>query len=335
MTFQDFFIKVKSKLWSNLVYYTRYKGVYSFIYRSYWHYLFNKNNQVQIYVNYYSARPNHGAGIGHQMANWIAGYWFAKQFGLKFAHSPFSNQKWDDFLGFGFDNYKVSNLLDMGYIKVLLPLFNEFNEKEVNLQKQIIGSYKNKKVVFIAEQDQGYRDQFGVSEIIKIKFNNAPSRINDILLYDKAKFNIAIHVRRTVIIDNKIILEDDSAKALRWLSNDYYEKVLIQVVENLKLTIPICIYVFSTGKADDFKEFSKYGDVHFCSDMDEYSTFLHLIKSDLLITSKSSFSYKPALMNDNYKICPRNFWHNYPSDNKWILAENDGKFDISLLNQII
>ena len=68
--------------------------------------------------------------------------------------------------------------------------------------------------------------------------------------------------------------------------------------------------------------------------MDEYTSFLHLIRADILITSKSSFSYKPALMNDAIKVCPRNFWHSYPSDKNWILVENDGSFDVTALNQI-
>ena len=32
--------------------------------------LYNTDNQ------YFAAIPNRGAGIGHQLANWIAGYWF-------------------------------------------------------------------------------------------------------------------------------------------------------------------------------------------------------------------------------------------------------------------
>ncbi len=328
------FPKINRKFWYLLISFFKNKRIYPYLYKSYWYFLFNKNNVNQKQANYYSARPNPGAGIGHQMANWIAGYWFANKLGLNFAHSTFSNQKWETFLGFGHGEANVLDLINVGYKKVRLPLFDEFNLKEVDLQKKIIDSYKSQKVVFVAEQDQGYRDQFGVSEIIKLKFNIAPSRIKDILIYNNNNFNIAIHVRRTVIIDNKEIIENDAAKSMRWLSNDYYEKVLKQVVNNLKLNQPISIYIFSTSKADEFNEFSKYGDIHFCNDMDEYSTFLHLIKADLLITSKSSFSYKPALVNDSFKICPRNFWHGYPSDKQWILAENDGSFDISLLNQI-
>lgn len=328
------FKKIKNKFWFKFVTLTRQKKMYPFVYKSYWHYFFSNKCSLTKNLNYYSAMPNRGAGIGHQLANWIAGYWFAKQFGLQYAHSLFSNNKWDTFLGFGLGEAKVSELIKLGYKKVRLPLFDEFNVKELELQKKIISSYTNQKVVFIAEQDQGYKDQFGVMEVLKQKFNNSPSRHKDVLIYDSNNFNIALHVRRTVIIDNKEIIENDAAKSMRWLSNDYYEKVLKQVVENLKLNRPISIYIFSTSKADEFNEFSKYGDIHFCNDMDEYSTFLHLIKADLLLTSKSSFSYKPALMNDSFKICPRNFWHGYPSDKQWILAENGGSFDISLLNQI-
>lgn len=313
----------------------RLKGTFYLLsYRSYWHYSLRQKRTTQNNSFYYTARPNPAAGVGHQLANWIAGYWFAKEFELSFAHIPFSNKKWDNFLGFSQDEITVAELLNNGYKKVSLPLFDENNETEVDLQKKIIASYANQKVVFVAEQDQFYKDQFGVIDAITNKFNSAPARLNDTIIYDKDCFNIAVHVRRTVIIDNKVILEDEAARAMRWLSNDYYEKVLKQVVENLNVTKPISIYIFSTGKAEEFAEFSKYGDVHFCSDMDEYASFLHLIRADLLITSKSSFSYKPALMNDAIKVCPRNFWHSYPVSKDWILVENDGKFDVSQLAQI-
>ena len=118
---------------------------------------------------------------------------------------------------------------------------------------------------------------------------------------------------------------------MRWLSNDYYEKVLVQVLENFKVDKPIAVWLFSTGKAEEFAEFAKYGEIHFCNDMDEYQSFAHLVFADMLITSKSSFSYKPALMNDGIKICPRNFWHGYPDTKDWILVENDGTFDVKLL----
>ncbi len=336
MSFSLFISKVKFRLWITIVECTQGKRIYPRLYKSYWHYKFSRNKGTTVNTTcYFAAQPNPGAGIGHQMANWIAGYWFAKQFGLKFAHIPFSTQKWEEFLGFGEGDAKVSELIKLGYKLRKLPLFDEYHQQEVSLINSIIQSYAGKKVVFVVEQDQFYKDQFGIKDDIKRKFNQAAARRNDRIAYDPTHFNIAVHVRRTVIIDGKVTEEDESARALRWLSNDYYEKVLKQVLENIKVTKPIDIYLFSTGKPEEFAEFSKYGNIRFCSDMDEYTSFLHLIRADLLITSKSSFSYKPALMNDAIKVCPRNFWHGYPDDRKWVLVENNGTFDANKLIQAL
>lgn len=320
--------KVKVKSWNKLVSLLKGSKFYPFLYRSYWHSLFNKGKSDVNMKQYYAARPNPGAGIGHQLANWIAGYWFAQKFNLNFAHIPFSTKKWEDFLGFGENETSVLELLNQGYKLRRLPLFDENNKKGVALNKRIIASYRGTPVVFLAEQDQFYMEQFGVIPILKQKFNSAKARHKDVIVFDPERFNIAVHVRRTVIIDSKVIVEDETQRAKRWLSNDYYEKVLEQVLKNISLKKPVSIYIFSTGKAEEFSDFEKYGDVKFCSDMDEYASFLHLIKADLLITSKSSFSYKSALMNNGIKVCPRNFWHGYPTSKDWIMVENDGTFNI-------
>jgi len=307
------------------------KSFYPKIYKSYWHYRFSNENRITKNVNYYAAKPNLGAGIGHQMANWIAGYWFAQQFGLSFAHIPFSDPKWDDFLGFSQDEITVSELLNIGYKKVHLPLFDESNEDEIALQKKIIASYSNQKVVFIAEQDQGYCNQFGVMQAIKQKFQTAPVRKNDPLIYDGQFFNIAIHVRRGDIVIGQ---ENQNPNLLmRWQGNDYFETVLHNVVENLKTNKPIAIYLFSQGGINDFPEFQQFENLHFCLDMNVQDSFLHLVKADLLITSKSSFSYKPALLSNGIKVCPKDFWHGYPDTDDWILVENDGSFEVSKLNR--
>ena len=50
-----------------------------------------------------------------------------------------------------------------------------------------------------------------------------------------------------------------------------------------------------------------------------------MVYADALITSKSSFSYKPALLNRGVKFSPKNFWHSYPNDPNWILLDEEGK----------
>lgn len=314
--------KIKLRFRAKLVSYFSSKSYYPKIYKSYWYYRFNQNSFIPNPINFYSATPNHGAGIGHQMANWIAGYWFAEQFGLQFAHSSFSKANWESFLGFGVGEQKVNDLLASGYKKVRLPLFNEFNEEEVELQKKIISSYSNKKVVFVAEQDQGYKDQYGILLSIQQKFHNAAERKNDVLIYDPNNFNIAIHVRRgDIVIGQK---NQNANLLIRWQGNDYFEKVLENVLNSLEATKPIAIYLFSQGAKSDFPGFSQYNNLHFCLDMNAQDSFLHMVFADFLITSKSSFSYKPALLNKNIKVCPKDFWHGYPKTKDWIITQEDG-----------
>lgn len=260
MTISVFIEKLQNRLKFKLVKYIRNTPLYPFIYRSYWHFLFTSRNFKSEGFCYYTAQPNKGAGIGHQMANWIAGYWFAQQFGLPFAHIPFSNEKWDTFLGFGNGEILVAELLKKGYKKVRLPLFDEFNETEVALNKKIIASYSNRNVIFIAEQDQFYRDQFGVMDDIKKKFYAAAERKNDKLIYSKDFFNIAIHVRRGDIVIGQ---ENQNPNLLmRWQGNDYFEKVLRKTVDYIKTNKPIAIYLFSQGEIKDFPEFNELSLIH-------------------------------------------------------------------------
>jgi hypothetical protein len=309
------------------------KPYYVKLYKSYWHYLSHKNVGPTNNKNYFSATPNPGAGIGHQMANWIAGYWFAKKFELKFAHIPFSNPKWEKFLGFGENEVTVDELVKKrGFKKVRLPLFDEFNQKELDLISNIIKSYNNQKVVFIAEQDQFYRDQFGVMDDIKRKFHNAKARQYDKLLYSKEYFNIAVHVRRGDIMFGQ--KNRNPNLLMRWQHNDYFVNILTKVIRELKklnTEKQIEIYLFSQGETKDFSNFAKFENLHFCLDWSPEKTFLHMVFADLLITSKSSFSYKPALMSNGIKICPKNFWHGYPKKKDWIIAEENGHFNLDQL----
>lgn len=316
--------KIINKIWSLLVRKLKGKSCYPLIYRSYWHYLLVKNN-LESYKsdNYYTAIPNIGAGIGHQMANWIAGYWFAKQLGLKFAHTPFSSNKWDYFLGFGEGDFMLSELVKKGYKKVKLPLFNEDNTKEIALQKKIIDSYKRKQVVFVAGQDQFYEAQYGLIDEIQQKFYNAPARKDDVLVFEPNTYNIAIHVRRGDIVTGQNKIENHT---MRWLDNEYFETVLENTIKRLKMDKQIQVYLFSQGKKEDFKEFEKFPNLHFCLDMGAMDSFLHMVHADVLITSKSSFSYKPALLNKGLKIVPRDFWHGYPNTTDFVLVDNKGTF---------
>jgi len=323
----EFITKIRIKIWAIIVSKSRNKKYFPKIYISFWYSSLIKPGYTRNFNNYYSARPNPGAGIGHQMANWIAGYWFSKQFGLQYVYSPFSIPEWDSFLGFGENEITLDELIKSGFKKIRLPLFDEFNVSELELQKKIIASYSNRKVIFIAEQDQGYRDQFGVMVTLKQKFFNSPFRDNDSLLFDKKFINIAIHVRRGDIAIGK---EANPNLIMRWQGNEYFVNVLGNVLNSIKTDKSIAIYLFSQGKIEDFTEFNQFENLHYCLDVNPMDSFLHMVYADILITSKSSFSYKPALLNKGIKVCPKDFWHGYPESDDWLLVDNDGNFQGSI-----
>ena len=294
-----------------------------YLYSSYWKGIVNKNSDSTVTENmFFSSVPNVGAGIGHQLANWIAGYWFAKQFKLKFAHIPFSNSTWEEFFGFYQNEVLFSELVKKGYKVVRIPIFDEHNENEIEMIRNIISAYSGKKIVFLTEQDQFYQEQYGVIQDIQKKFYSCKARKNESLIYNKDTFNLAVHVRRGDIVQTPG--ENNEELSKRFQSNDYFVSALETALDTLKDKKNIHIYLFSQGKKEDYSEFLKFNNLHFCLDMGAKESFLQMVYADALITSKSSFSYKPALLNRGIKFVPKDFWHGYPQNSDWIQLEEDG-----------
>ncbi len=284
---------------------------------------------------YLSQIPNEGAGIGHQLANYNAGVYFASFYGVKYAYPGFKNKEWESFLGLGENEVSLRTLKKKGYKVFRLPYYE--NAEDQKMVRNIIASYSGQRVVFLNELDQFYKEQYGVAEYVKKKFNSAKARGNDKLIYDPERLNIAVHVRRG---DINVGNSSDSNLKKRWLDNDYFENVLENVIKKIseddnfaaltgKKGCKPAFYIFSQGSESDFESFRRFakdGELHFCLDMEDKASFLHLVRADVLITSRSSFSYKPALISDGIRICPPGFWHDYPNDAHWFVADEHGAF---------
>ena len=317
--------KIKRKIRYLFVKTLRDKKIYKYCYKSYWHYLLHSKNTKSLDDVYFTALPNPGAGIGHQMANWIAGYWYSKRFNLKFAHIPFSSKVWEDFLGFYQNEETVKSLKEKGYKVVRIQEFDENSKDEVERIQKIINSYGGTKTILLAEQDQFYHDQYGVMNDIQEKFYMCPERKKDKTIYLKDSFNIAIHVRRGDIVQKS--KDNNSNLIMRYQDNSYFINALNTVLNYVGKKKNIHIYLFSQGNPEKFKEFVQYENIHFCLDMSAQDSFLHMVYADVLITSKSSFSYKPALLNKGIKFVPNNFWHGYPKKKDWIILDEKGNIN--------
>lgn len=318
--------KVNRKIRKKWVSILRNTNIYKYCYKSYWHYLkckFLHDSSVKKTDLYFTAMPNPGAGIGHQVSNWIAGYHYAKTFHLKYAYLPFSSKQWDSFLGFDQNEENVKNLRKKGFSIVRIQLFNENNPEEMSRIRNIIHSYSCKKVIFLAEQDQFYRNLYTEGKELQKKFFMNKLRSQEKLIYSNSTYNIAVHVRRGDIV--QIGAKTNPNLTMRFQSNYYFINAIKTALNIIQTKKDIHIFVFSQGREEEFEDFLQFENIHFCFDMTAQDSFLHMVYADTIITSKSSFSYKPALLNQGLKFSPSNFWHGYPNDPSWILLDDDGQ----------
>lgn len=324
------FSKIKSGKWIN------------YFYASYRHRNKKQPPNADQRTVYITQIPNEGAGIGHQIANFNGGCHYAMLFGIPFAYPGFCNKEWEHFLGFGEHEVSVKELKKKGYRIRKLPYFNE-TEESLALIRQIIQSYAGEKVILSVELDQFYQKQYEVVPYIKRKFEEASARKEDRLTYQENRVSMAVHIRRGDIVAAGQAAQEAGGKteiaaaqgmSKRWLSLAYFENIVKQVSE--KVGDRLDIYLFSQGDRKDYQCFEKYGNVIYCFAMSDQDAFLHMVRADILVISKSSFSYKPALLADGVRICPPDFWHGYPEDGKWIVADEAGRLpDIDGLSDIL
>ena len=312
--------KVKHLLWTYFVL-KKLKNtwIYFYLYRSFWHFVLNLNfnNISKNQKNYMSIDVDPGAGIGHQLANYNSAIWYAKKFNLIHAHTSFPNKKWEKLLGFNYSTICLENLINKDYKKIKLPIFKEGDLIEISKIKKIIHSYRDQKIIFFLEYNQGYTKQYQVAEILKEKFFSSKKRSKDKLIYNIKDFNIAVHIRVGDIMNNEKLINE------RFLDINYFIKTINKSLSIIKTPKKKIIHIFSGDKLNSFSKLTNFKNIKFCHNLNQYKTFLHFVYADLLITSKSSFSYKAALISKGIKVSPKNFWHGYPkNDKKWYLTNN-------------
>lgn len=175
---------------------------------------------------------------------------------------------------------------------------------------QLPASYHNYKR--IKEEDYGSNIYPDVNNLVDDKFIQMIRLkfLSKNPLPTFSKPQVAVHIRRNdVRIGNT-----------RYIPNSYY----VDVIKKLKeVNSNIEISIFSqSNSSESFDEFEKLG----CSlqlDKDLVSTWKKMIAANILVMSKGSFSYVPALYNSNFVIFypawyqKLNHWHHIEDPNLW------------------
>jgi len=329
------------------------KGKSLLLYKAYWHMRICEKKLHDIEIDnadlssiYIASGINYGAGIGHQMSGWLGGYCIAKHYGMRFAHMPFfingqhaelddyyvqkycglikfekPLSTWDDLLGLGEGEKTVDALLKEGYKIIKLPFFDFNSAEDSSLFERIVLSYIGKKVIFQLFTDNvGYLEE-GTS-VYRDKFRQAKVRVNDKTIYDKAHYNIAIHIRRGDV--NRLMPE-------RFREEVFFVNALRSIVDALDdaKRERVQVYIYSEG-GNDFYSFKKMENdpfyqnrIHYCLNGSAKETFLHLVYADELIISPSGFSAIAALVGNARCYKPHDY-HYLGDSFTWINLDEKG-----------
>ena len=125
--------------------------------------------------------------------------------------------------------------------------------------------------------------------------------------YSSNKFNIALHIRRGDV-------QSTNSNKERYTSNEFYLEKMKYLSETYA-DKDIQFHIYSEGSVEEFECFQSENTVLHLNE-DVKMTFIGLITSNVLVQSKSSFSYVAGLLTKGivYHIP---FWH--PPMSEWIL----------------
>ncbi len=233
-------------------------------------------------------------GAGAQALAVMSTMLFSDIMHIKYIHTPFVKlqhnyandanweKKWENFFNLGKGESKID---DNGLqIKQEIPL----EENPLKIKKQ-------SNTLFILRHCHIYTDLFPnqysrIKDKLVQKYYESPKNEYE-LHYDPQKVNIAVHIRRgDVNADNEF--KD------KFTENPYIENVISNILEVITAYgIESTLSVYSEGNLADFKYLEKFNP-RFFLDISPFTTFHNLVYADVLVMSKSTFSYAAALLSN-------------------------------------
>lgn len=245
----------------------------------------------------YIKNSHYADGMGMQFFRRFSVWAYCKLYHKKYVHLPFQELEHNYDSNPNFEKI-VDNFFNLGYNELSLEDVANENVCEYQCLRDY---FDNGKVDLYNEVLDEYKEKYFATEKPELKYN-------------KSKTNVAVHVRRGDIIDRKHRFRR------RGSPNEYYLNLMKQInkdYDNCKF------YVFSQnkshkrGKQDKsikgntsaFKDFLETDmDVELILDDCPFSDFHHITMSDVIIMSKSAFSYVPGLLSNARILYNKDFW---------------------------
>jgi hypothetical protein len=271
-----------------------------------WHARFEQMKH-QVYV---CNVPHQFCGVGHLTSEWNAGFMLSQRYRLNFVHVPLP-EPWEFFLGWGKGELSYDSV--KRFRKIQLPLIPFKADVDcIERLAYLISRHKiREKTLFVLGYNQNAYDQTESGEVLRKKYddNLAWKRVK---VHKKdGEVTIAVHLRKGDILKS----EKDMKK--RYIDAAWMGGLASHIVRNVKRTAKINVY--SQGLTEEDKQaFSIVGGVSYFDNVDPCETLHNLLISDILVMSRSGFSYLAACMGRQLVVAPPKFWHCIPKGDRWI-----------------
>jgi hypothetical protein len=258
-------------------------------------------------------------GAGAQALSIISVQLFAQDCGFTYVHSPFKKiehnywndpdweAQWEDFLGLGVGETSCEQINISQLHSMKLAGISE------------IPTRSNSCVLYTVPHAHEYANLFPnayLKILNKLSAKYTSKSKLSYSTYSTDKYYIAVHVRRGDINSN-------GEFSIRYTTNTSIIHMIECLIDNLKISgisaSMLSLSIFSQGDRCDFssilEEFEEVSiDLHL--DESPFATIHGLVEADILVMSKSTFSYLAALLSPGLKIYDR-FYH--PPIKDWLV----------------
>ena len=275
-------------------------------------------------------------GIG-SVAQWnLVLYGLCKKLGVNFFAKPFVN----------INHYQYNNIPKDKWSEDFTKFFNLNKSQKFDVEYDFSGKYqdlldvidenKNSQKNICIEVDKNFIVQNGFSIIDQFFENQYLKNITQNLVYrkqsyfDSTKYNISLHLRSLNSCDVPTYPEMETYLVYK---DSSHIKNIFDILKEKLCDKKVCVYIHSQGDKNNFIDLLEFSEENFevVLKLNEHpiDDMYHMSNADLLIMSKSSYSWISHLLNFNQTLVRDNFYQpTYPNR---IFLDSDYKFDPSEL----
>lgn len=275
-------------------------------------------------------------GIG-SVAQWnIVLYGICKKLEVDFFADPFIN----------ISHYQYNNITKEKWSEDFTKFFNLNKSQKFDVEYDFSGRYqdlldfivenKDSEENICVEVDKNFIIKNGFPLISEIYENQYLKEIKENLVYsnqtyfDKNVFNISLHLRTLNSCDVPTYPEMETYLVYK---DSSHIKNIFDILKERLCDKKVCVYIHSQGDKKDFIDLLEFSEENFeiILKLNEHpiDDMYHMSNADLLIMSKSSYSWISHLLNFNQTLVRDNFYQpTYPNR---VFLDSEYKFDPSEL----